>query len=185
MKTLILLLIAAAIVLGLAAANHSDPKPAVDAFRPGSEHALLQRLAGTWDAVLIGPGPDGREARTNGKLVTTVLSSFHTTDSYEGEMMGLTFIGHAINGYCTVRKQYFTYWADSMTSSPLTAYGDYDAVKRELVLKGECLGMSGKLEPCKIVTRLVDDDHRTFTMFGPGPDGKETKHLTIEYTRKR
>jgi hypothetical protein len=84
-----------------------------------------------------------------------------------------------------VRKQYFLYWVDSMTSSPLTAYGDYDAKKRELVLKGECLGMSGKLEPCRMVTRFVDDDHRTFSMFGTGPDGKEKQCLTIEYTRKR
>ena len=88
-----------------------------------------------------------------GSQTTTALAGFHTVDSFESLFMGTKFQGHGINGYCTLRKQYFTYWTDSMTSSPLVAYGDYDAAKGELDLKGECLGMSGKLEPCRIVTR--------------------------------
>lgn len=185
MKTMFLTLLVLAIGVGVVAAVRAEDKPAANPFTPGSEHAVLQQLAGTWDASLVIRGPDGKDVRTPGKLVTTPLAGFHTVDSFEGEMMGQKFQGHGMNGYCTARKQYFTYWADSMTSSPLTAYGDWDATKRELSLKGECLGMSGKLEPCRIVTKLVDADHRTFAMFGPGPDGKEMQHLLIEYTRKR
>jgi len=177
---LIPLLIAAGL-----AARALPAQSAADPFTPGAEHALLQELAGTWDAVLVTSGPDGLEQRTPGRLTTSTLAGFHTVDAYTGELMGLAFLGHGLNGYCTVKRQYYTLWADSMTSSPLTAYGSYDESARELRLAGECLGMSGKLEPCRLVTHLVDDDHRTFELFGAGPDGQQMRHLRIEYTRQR
>jgi hypothetical protein len=47
-----------------------------------------------------------------------------------------------------------------MTPSPLVLYGDWDATRRELTLRGECFGMSGKLEPRRTRQRhLRDDDH--------------------------
>jgi hypothetical protein len=36
----------------------------------------------------------------------------------------------------------------------------------------------------KLVSRLVDDNHRTFEMYMPGPDGKHTKMMEIKYTRR-
>lgn len=185
MKVLIPLALPLVAWTALAAARPQSPRPATDPFQPGAEHALLQTSVGTWDALLVTYGPDGKEIRTKGKQTTTALAPFHTVDRYEGELMGQAFHGSGLNGYCTARKQYFAYWVDSMTSSPLTAYGSYDAAKRELALTGECIGMSGQLEPCRIVTKLVDDDHRTFELYGKGPDGKEVRHLHIDYTRAR
>lgn len=184
MKVLIPLALVA-ITCGLLAARSPAPQAADNPFQPGAEHALLQKLAGEWSAVLVTRGPDGKELRTNGRQTTTALAPFHTTERYEGELMGQRFVGTGLNGYCTARRQYFTYWVDSMTSSPLTAFGKYDAEKRELALVGECIGASGKLEPCRIVTRFIDDDHRTFELYGKGADGKEARHLHIDYTRAR
>lgn len=164
---------------GNTAARASDP------FHPGPEHARLQKLAGTWDAIVFTTDAQGAEQRTRGTLTSAAHTGFHTVDSYQGEFMGLPMIGHGMNGYCVARKQYFTYWTDSMTTSPLTLYGNYDAEKRELAMSGECFGMSGKLEPCRTLTRYIDDDHHTWSFFGTGPDGKEKQCLRIEYTRKR
>ncbi|TAJ24524.1 MAG: DUF1579 domain-containing protein [Planctomycetota bacterium] len=172
-------------LLGLAAARSPAVQQAANPFQPGAEHALLQKLAGTWDAVLVTRGPDGKEIRTPGRQTTAALAPFHVTERYEGELMGQKFSGSGLNGYCTVRKQYFTYWIDTMTSSPLTAYGSYDAAKGELALVGECIGTSGKLEPCRVVTKFVDDDHRAFELYAKGPDGKEALRLHIDYTRAR
>ena len=99
--------------------------------------------------------------------------------------MGQPFSGHGINSYCQVRKQYIASWADSMVSSPLTIAGDYDAKTKTLTMVGECLGMSGRMEPCKTVTVYQDDDHFAFEMHGPGPDGKMMRHLRIEYMRRK
>jgi len=180
--------------LGLAATFQKSPSAppasnavarAADAFHAGPEHARLQKLAGTWDAVVFTTDAQGAEQRTRGTLTTTAHTAFHTVDSFQGEFMGMPLIGHGMNGYCVARKQYFTYWTDSMTTSPMTLYGNYDAAKHELAMSGECFGMSGKLEPCRQVTRYTDDDHYTLSFFATGPDGKEKQCLRIEYTRKR
>ena len=162
-----------------------DTAPAQDAFQPQAEHIRLQKLAGTWEAVIVTADPQGGEQRARGTLTTVEHAAYHTLETFQGEFMGMPFTGHGVNGYCTVRKQYFTFWTDSMTSSPMTLFGDYDAEKRELVMKGECFGMSGKLEPCRTVTHYQDDDHYSWAMFGVGPDGQEIQHLRVEYTRKK
>ena len=181
-----------AVTLGPARAGQDGAKPPVapvsdapDAFHAGAQHALLQSLAGTWDAVIVAPDGKGGETRTQGTLTTTKHAGFFTIDAFEGEFMGMKLVGHGMNGYCTVRRKFFTYWTDSMTSSPLTAYGDWDAARRELVLRGECHGPSGRLEPIRIVVRLPDGDHRTWTLLGAGPDGGERELLRVEYARRR
>lgn len=169
---------------GLADDESSVDAPAADAFHPGAEHRWLQQLEGTWDAVLIAHDPTGAEQRTRGVLTTTRHTDFHTVDSFQGEFMGMPMIGHGVNSYCTARRQYVAFWTDSMTSSPMTLTGEYDATTRELSLKGECYGMSGGLEPCRTVTRFDDADHHSWTLFGRGPAGQEMQLLRIEYTRR-
>lgn len=182
MNTLFAVLLALASVPVLVAGLTSSPQPESPTDSP---HRRLQQLAGTWDAVVVMNGPGGVEQRTQGTLSTTRLAEFHTVDSFRGECMGGDFVGHGTNGYCPVRHKYFSFWTDSLSATPLTLFGDYDAEKRELVMKGECLGMSGKLETCRTVTHFGDDDHRTWTLFGTGPDGKEVQHVRIEYSRAR
>ena len=180
MKVLFAILVAVAAVPVVAAALpiRSSAEAPTD-----SPNLRLQKLAGTWDAVVVMNGPDGVEQRTRGTLITTRLADFHTLDTFRGQVMGGEFVGHGTNGYCPVRGKYFSFWTDALSATPMTLFGDYDAKKRELVMKGECLGMSGKLEPCRTVTRFVDEDHRTWTLFGAGPDGAEIQHVRIEYSR--
>jgi len=189
MKILFLpLLLASAAGPFLFPGREAEPAAAAavqDPLAPGPQHAQLQELVGTWDAVTITTDEQGAEQRTKGTLVRVKHTDYHTLDSYEGEFMGMKFLGHGVNGYCPVKKQYYTLWTDSMTPTPMIVYGDYDAGKRELSLSGECYGMSGKLEPCRTVTRYRDGDHYTFQFLGAGPDGKEMAHFTIEYTRRK
>lgn len=156
-----------------------------EALRPSAEHALIQKYAGHWEAVIVGHDPSGKETRTKATLVREKIGDYHTADRFEGELMGMKFQGRGMNGYCAVKKEYFTLWTDSMSPSPLVLNGRYDEKTRELKMTGQCYGMSGKLEPCRAVTRFVDDDHFSFTLYGAGPDGKETQHLSVEYARKR
>jgi len=162
----------------------AHPKTHCETTTATDPHARLQALAGTWDAVLFVRDSAGAERRSPGRLTTTKHSDFHTLDSFEGAFMGMDVVGRGLNGYCPIRKQYFTFWTDSLSATPMTLYGDYDSEKRELVLRGESLGMTGKIERCRTVTRYPDADHMTWAMFGAGPDGAEIQHLRIEYTRK-
>jgi hypothetical protein len=152
-------------------------------MKPGPQHAMLRKLVGTWDAVV--KNPSGGEMTNTATMTRTSDSPFHTIDIFEGDMMGSKFVGHAIHGYCPIKKKFYSYWTDSMTPSPLTLEGDYDEKKKELTMTGTGFGMSGKLEPCRSVTQFEDDDHYTWALYGTGPDGKEAQHMTIEFTRKK
>ena len=151
----------------------------------GPEHVVLMDHVGVWDAVVITEDMEGKEQRSKGKATTRKLADFHTIDDFEAEFMGMQFVGHGMNSWCPLRRKYVSSWADSMTPSPLQLTGDYDAKTRQLKMSGECLGMSGKLEPCRTVTYLRDADHFAWEMFGNGPDGKEMRTLRIEYTRHK
>ena len=155
--------------------------PAPDAFHAGAEHALLQKLVGTWDAVIIAPDGKGGSTRTKGSLTTTKHTDFHTVDSFEGDFMGMKLIGHGMNGYCTVRRKFFSCWTDSMTSSPMISYGDWDEKKRELddrqVLRTE-REASAPDRAARAGRRPPRDLH------GGGPDGKEMSS-GIEYARRK
>jgi hypothetical protein len=189
-----LILVSLALITTLgSAATLSDPargatadrSSAQEETRGGPENARLQRLAGTWDAVLFFPDGRGGEQRSTGTLTTAKHADFHTVDSFQGTVMGMPFVGHGINGYCNAGRQYFTFWTDSLSASPLTLHGDYDAAKRELTMHGECLGASGTIEKCRTVARYPDDDHIVWAFYGAGPDGRELLRLRIEYTRQR
>ena len=188
MQILVASLIALSSALGLAETARpaaQDPAETANPLQAGPQHAHLQALAGRWDAVIHFSDPTGAEQVSHGTLTTTAHTAFHTFDSFEGEFMGMSMVGHGINGYCPLRKQFFTYWTDSMAPSPMVLYGDYDAAKRELAMSGECLGMSGKLEKCRTLAHYPDANHMNWSLFGPGPDGKELQLLQVEYTRKK
>lgn len=188
---LTLAVLSAALGIGLARSSRADEPSAPaatsmqDLLRPGPEHALLQKLVGEWDTIIVTQAANGAEQRTHGSTTRVKETEFHTVETCTGELMGVKLVGHGIEGYCPLRKQFYTFWIDSMTPSPMTLFGDYDSAKRELTMKGECFGMSGKLEPCRTVTRFQDDDHYTYALYGSGPDGREVRHVLVEYTRKR
>lgn len=188
MKTLLLAFAAAStLVAGKAvlvpassfAARAQEPIPA------GPEHKLLQKLAGEWDAALSMVGPDGSTQKSTGVNVARTHSDYFVVDDFTADMMGQKFTGHGVHGYCPLKKQYFTHWTDSFSPTPLYATGTFDEKTKKLTLTGECMGMSGKLEPQKIVTTFVDDDHHGFDLYMNGPDGKEAHVLHIDYTRKK
>lgn len=174
----------AALTQGKEKAPASESAPQ-DPFQAGPQHARLMKLVGNWDAVIIMADPTGAEQKSNAKMAMTKHSEFHTIEDFDGEFMGMPFKGHGINGYCPLKKQYYTLWTDSMAASPLVLYGDWDEKKGELTLTGEGVGMSGKLEKFRTVTKYPDADRIAWSMYGPGPDGKESQHLRIDYTRKK
>ncbi|MEY4831113.1 MAG: hypothetical protein RLZZ562_2909, partial [Planctomycetota bacterium] len=87
--------------------------PTQDPILPGPQHELLQRYAGTWDAVLTTQGQDGKDEQSKGVLVAKKSAGFFVVDDFEAEFMGQKFVGHGVHGYCPVRGAYFTHWTDS------------------------------------------------------------------------
>ena len=166
---------------GIGTTPSQDPSP----LRPAPQHDVLFQRVGTWDAVLVASCGDGKPVESKGTLTVRKHAGLHTVDEYEGELLGLPFTGLGLNSWCPLRKQFLSTWTDSMTPVPLLLRGDYDAAKRELVMRGECYGRSGKLEPCRMVTAFQDGEHFACVLLGPGPDGKEAELVRVSYTRRK
>ena len=71
-----------------------------------------------------------------------------------------------------------------MSTMPMTMTGEMDKSTGTMTMTGEGRGMDGKMQKMKSVAKMEDKDNITFTMYGPGPDGKEAMMITIHYKRR-
>jgi hypothetical protein len=171
-------------VLAFVLAASTAPLAAQDMPKPGPEHQLLAAKAGTWDAVIEMAGEDGKPVTSKGVSEYRVCGGLWLIDDFNADMMGMKFHGHGATGYDPAKGKYVGTWVDSFSTSVMLLEGTYDAKKKQLTLTGTGPGMDGKPVVHRMVTTEKDANTQVFEMFMPGPDGKETKMMTITYTRR-
>src|SRR5258708_38355042 len=89
-------------------------------------------------------------------------------------------------GYANSKKKYGGSWMDSMSTSMMVSAGKAEADGKSFTFTSTMDGpLTGKSSPVKEKVTVVDDDHHTLEMWGPGPDGKTFKMMEINYTRKK
>jgi hypothetical protein len=75
---------------------------------------------------------------------------------------------------------------DTMGTAIMSATGTADPSGKKWTFAGAMDDpMSGKKMDFKEVLTVVDDDHHTFELWMPGPDGKMFKTMEISYTRRK
>jgi hypothetical protein len=100
--------------------------------------------------------------------------------------MGMPFEGHGTMAYDNVQKKYLSTWIDNMGTGIMFGSGTCANNGTEWSMTADMADpMSGKMVTTRSVTKLVDADHMTMDMFGPGPDGKEAKMMSIAATRTK
>src|SRR6266571_8331383 len=153
---------------------------------PGPEHATLKRDEGVWDAqVEMHMGPPGAPPQvTTGVETNTLIGGLWLVSDFLGTMGEQPFHGHGTFGYDTSKKKYVGIWVDSMSTSLFHSEGHYDAATNTLTMTGEGVGEGGKPMRAREVVKWTDPDNKVFTMYMPGPDGKEVSGMTITYKRK-
>ena len=154
---------------------------------PGEQHALLKRMAGTFDGeVIMKMSAEAPEMKSKGREVNTMILNgrFLKTD-YTGDMMGMAFNGMQLNGYDNFKKKYVSVWVDSMNTGAMTAEGTADASGKTITYGGEypCPAEGGKIKQFRQVLTFIDDDHHEFAMYEKDASGKEVRGLYIKYTR--
>ncbi len=158
----------------------------VKAGTPGAEHKKLTDMAGTWDAKVrmwMKPGAPPEESAGVSEA-TSIMGGRYLEEKFTGMMMGQPFTGQGITGYDNVQKKYVATWADSMSTGIMNSTGRADGNK--MTMSGQMADpMTGKMSTLKEVMTVTDNDHHTFEMWAPGPDGKVYKMMEIEYTRKK
>jgi hypothetical protein len=176
----------AALVLifpGLVAAQGMPPMP-----KPGPEHAIFKEDAGTWDATVESlMTPDGKPMTSKGTETNTVsCGGLCLVTHFKGEMMpGAVFEGHGTTAYDPKKKKYVGSWTDSMSQGLSIGESTYDSATKTATGFMEGPDMTGSVVKMKSVVEYKDANTRVFTLYGPGPDGKEAKVMTITYMRKK
>jgi len=157
------------------------------AAAPGPEHQKLAKLAGKWKAqVTAWMAPGAPPEKSDGSVeFKPILGGRYLTQEFKGNMGGQPFEGMGIMGYDNVLKERFATWTDSMSTGLLVMRGKCAADAKKCTTKGQGSdAMAGKLVSFTETTTMTDDDHFTFELRGPGPDGKQYKLLEIAYTRQ-
>jgi len=178
-----LLLTFGALLLPLSAAAQMPPMPT-----PGPEHAILKEDAGTWDALVESfSAPGAPPATSKGVETSTVgCGGLCLVTDFKGEMMpGQAFHGHGTTTYDPAKKKYVGSWTDSMSAGLMLSEATWDAATKTAAGMMEGPDMTGKVTKMRSLSEYKQPGTRVFTLYGPGPDGKETMMMRITYTRRK
>ena len=165
---------AAALSLALAA----PAAVAQDAPKPGPEHELLKKHAGTWDLTMKFGGME-----TKGTVVYKMEpGGLWLSSQLDSDLFGQKFWGKGLDTYDPAKKKYVSVWVDSMSTGPMVSEGTYDKEKKTLTMEGDGPGMDGKPTKYKSTSVMPDDDTINFTMY---MGGEKEPAFTIVYKRKK
>lgn len=149
--------------------------------KPGPEHEKLKEFEGTWDAVM---DMGGRKTKARATY-KAICGGMWVASDFEGDLEGVKFQGHGLDGYDRIKKKYVGVWVDSFETAPLHFEGDFDPKTKLMVMTGESRTPDGKPQKFKSTTEMPDKDHFTFKMYMVQPDGKEDLSFSVEYTRRK
>ena len=152
--------------------------------KPGPEHAMMAQDVGTWDATVtsyMSPTPEVSTAVDTRRMTA---NGMWMVDDFVGSMGGKPFVGHGVSGFDQDKKKFVGSWVDSMGSSLTTTEGTYNPVTKKATYIAK-MSMGGQEMLSSMVTEYKDANNQTFTMSMPGPDGKQTLSLKIEYKRRK
>jgi uncharacterized protein DUF1579 len=150
--------------------------------QPGPEHKAMGKQAGSWDVVMTLPG----NIKATGKMTCKMeCGGLWLVRDIETKFGNIPFHYKGLDGYDPVKKKYISVQFDSLTTVPTLLEGTYDETTKTVTQTGEARDFDGSPEKIKSVLKNIDDDHQLVEVFRIFPDGKEAKHLTIEYARRK
>jgi Protein of unknown function (DUF1579) len=173
----------------LSADQQAMMEKASKAAKLGPQHEALKKWAGDWDCTvkyMMDSSQPWQEAKTTANT-TTLMDGRYVQETSTGEMMGSPFTGIALYGYDNVIRKYVSTWIDNFGTGIMKSEGSAAASGNAITWVGTMSDpMTGKPAKERMVSTMVDDDHRTLEMYGVPPGAKkEMKMMTIEYSRKK
>lgn len=180
-------LAALALAVTVAAQDNKPPAEAMAEPKPGPEHALLKSSDGVWDATIEVIAPPGAQAPPpfQGTETNTLLGGLWLVTDFKSDMMGTAFAGHGMAGWDPHKKKYVQVWTDNLSPGLMMGEFTYDSAQKTMTGYMEGPDQTGAVVKTKSVTEWKDADTRVFTMYAPGPDGKEVPGLRITYKRRK
>jgi hypothetical protein len=156
--------------------------------KPSKEHELLSQFAGDWEVTAETVAlPNVEPLKCEGTESAKMVGGFWLVGQTEASMMGMKVNSLLTIGYNPTKKKYVGTFVCSADSTLWEYEGTMDDDGKKLTLTTE--GPS-PLDPSKTgqyreELELTDKDHKTFTSYMQGEDGKWVKMVTMSYTRKK
>jgi hypothetical protein len=153
---------------------------------PGPEHALLKDDVGSWDASVEMMMPGAPAAPPSKGVEVNVMScnGLCLVTDFKGEIMGSPFQGHGVTTWDPSKKMYIGSWSDSMAAGLATTESTWDAAKK--TMNATMVAPDGNGGTVKMRSTVeYSPGKRVFSMYMPGPDGKEMPTMRITYTRQQ
>jgi Protein of unknown function (DUF1579) len=158
------------------------------ASTPGEPHKKLDALVGTFDArVRSTVDPSKPPEDSVGTSVNSwVLGGRYVEQQYDGAFMGEPFTGIGFTGYDNVQKKYVSVWMDTAGTGMMWMTAASDKSGKSLSGSARIWDpVTGKPVTVESKTIITDNDHHSFEMWGKAPNGKTTKLMEIQYTRRK
>ena len=161
-----------------------------EASTPGEAHKLLSQFEGNWTFTSkFWESADGKPEESKGtSVMKLILGGRYLHQEVKGKAMGQDFNGLGLMGYDNIKKQYESFWIDSMSTSMMKGAGTYNTSTKTFDDKGEfsCPMTPSKTAAFRSEWKVVDKNNSVFSMYGKGPtgEGKEFKMMELTYKRK-
>jgi len=156
--------------------------------KPAKEHEQLAQFAGDWEmTATCHAGPGGEPMTCQGTENAKMVGGFWLMGQGTGDMMGTPMTNVLTLGYDPKTKKYVGTFVCSMDSHLWKYTGDMDDSGKKLTLATEGPTPTDPSAKAKYreTLELVDSNHKTFTSYIQGEDGRWVKFATIEYVRKK
>jgi len=166
---------------------HLDPeamqKMMAEYARVTEHHEGFKHVVGKWNTEMTCSMPGAPSQTTSGTATFKLLMGGRfLQQNFKGEYDGKKFRGMGINGYDNAQKKYVGIWIDNMGTGIMHTTGSYNEKTHVMTEMGESIMPTGPMK-MKMVTKPVDENKFTFTMYLLTPDGGEQQMMEIVYTR--
>jgi hypothetical protein len=153
---------------------------------PGPIHAGLSKMVGSWTMNTkswYDPATPPRETVGTSEQ-GMVLDGRFLQQKITGDMMG-PFTGIGFVGYDNFTKKFISTWMDSTSTAILFFEGTASRDGKTITMENHSENpLRGKMT-FRSVTKLIDDDHYAFELYGTDKSGKENKMMETLYTRNK
>ncbi|MFT7618984.1 MAG: hypothetical protein ACI97A_002632 [Planctomycetota bacterium] len=152
---------------------------------PSPEHALIQESVGVWDVKCrFFMGPDSPPGEMDATDTISAIGPYWNAGRFEGDFMGMPFIGASQFGYLPEEKCYVSTWIDAMSTFLFVLKGNMDDATKTLHMTGEGPNPStGEMVPQRVSHEFFSDNSHKMSMFMTTEHG-EVKSFEMDYARR-
>ncbi len=173
---------------GTAAGKQKMMRMMQDYATPGKHHEHLNPLVGKWKhEVKWWMSPNDKPEISDGTSdIRWIMGKRFIQHMVSGTAMGQPFEGMGMIGYDNAKKEYNSIWIDSMGTGIMKGTSQFNVKDKSLSEAGTFTCPFRQESRFRSITKIIDDDHFSFTMYGPDMvTGKEYRAMEITYVREK